>query len=109
MIESALLRGCITEQHTPVRRLPDSGNYITGHGWHEGKLGDFDGDGDLDILNNPYIWEALIEKMSRENPLWGVPRIQAELRLLGLDLAESTVAKYRIKSSTLGANIDTAG
>ena len=38
--------------------------------------------------------------MSRENPLWGVPRIQAELRLLGLDLAESTVAKYRIRSST---------
>ena len=33
----------------------------------------------------------LIRKMSRENPLWGVPRIQAELRLLGLDLAESTV------------------
>ena len=42
----------------------------------------------------------LIRKMSRENPLWGVPRIQAELRLLGLDLAESTVAKYRIRSST---------
>ena len=42
----------------------------------------------------------LIRKMSRENPLWGVPRIQAKLRLLGLDLAESTVAKYRIRSST---------
>jgi putative transposase len=41
----------------------------------------------------------LIRKMSRENPLWGVPRIQAELRFLGLDLAESTVAKYRIRSS----------
>ena len=40
----------------------------------------------------------LIGKMSRENPLWGVPRIQAELRLLGYDLAESTVAKYRVKS-----------
>jgi transposase InsO family protein len=26
----------------------------------------------------------LIRKMSRENPLWGVPRIQAELRLLGI-------------------------
>src|SRR5262247_1357080 len=42
----------------------------------------------------------LIRKMSRENPLWGVPRIQAELRLLGLDLAESTVAKYRVRSRT---------
>jgi putative transposase len=40
----------------------------------------------------------LIRRMSRENPFWGVPRIQAELRLLGYDLAESTVAKYRVKS-----------
>ena len=36
--------------------------------------------------------------MSRENPLWGVPRIQSELHLLGFDVAESTVAKYRVKS-----------
>jgi putative transposase len=41
----------------------------------------------------------LIRRMSRENPLWGVPRIQAELHLLGFDLAESTVAKYRVKSN----------
>ena len=38
--------------------------------------------------------QALIRRMAAENPLWGVPRIQAELRLLGHDLAESTVAKY---------------
>jgi hypothetical protein len=37
----------------------------------------------------------LIRRMGRENPLWGAPRIQAELRLLGHDVAESTVAKYR--------------
>jgi hypothetical protein len=49
---------CKTEQHTSVRRLPDCGKYITGHGWREGNLGDFDGDGDLDILNKPYTWEA---------------------------------------------------
>jgi hypothetical protein len=30
----------------------------TGDGWHEGKLGDFDGDGDLDVLNKPYTWTA---------------------------------------------------
>jgi putative transposase len=42
----------------------------------------------------------LIRKVSRENPLWGVPRIQAELRLLGYDLAEATVAKYRVRGRT---------
>ena len=30
-------------------------------------------------------------------PLWGAPRIQAELRLLGHDVAESTVAKYMVR------------
>jgi len=40
----------------------------------------------------------LIGKMSRENPLWGVPRIQAELSLLGFEVAQLTVAKYRIKT-----------
>ncbi len=39
----------------------------------------------------------LIRQISRENPTWGAPRIKAELRLLGYDVAESTVAKYRIK------------
>jgi transposase InsO family protein len=39
----------------------------------------------------------LIRRISRENPLWGTPRIQAELHLLGCDVAESTVAKYRVR------------
>ena len=39
----------------------------------------------------------LIRKMSRENPMWGVPRIQAELVLLGHKIAKSTVAKYRVR------------
>jgi putative transposase len=39
----------------------------------------------------------LIRKMSEENPIWGAPRIQAELALLGFNVAESTVAKYRSK------------
>ena len=40
----------------------------------------------------------LIRKISDENRLWGVPRIQSELRLLGYEVAESTVAKYRVRS-----------
>lgn len=32
--------------------------FTTGHGWHEGRLADLDGDGDLDLLNKPYNWEA---------------------------------------------------
>src|SRR2546428_2014759 len=36
----------------------------------------------------------LIRRMSRENPLWGAPRIRSELLLLGYDVAEATVAKY---------------
>ena len=41
----------------------------------------------------------LIRKISRENPLWGTPRIQAQLHLLGYDVAESIVAKYRVRGS----------
>jgi putative transposase len=41
----------------------------------------------------------LIRRMSRENPLWGVPRIQSELRLLGFEVAEATVKKYRVRSN----------
>ena len=36
----------------------------------------------------------LIRQTCTENPTWGAPRIQSELRLLGHELAESTVAKY---------------
>ena len=36
----------------------------------------------------------LIRRIARENPTWGTPRIQSELRLLGYEVAESTVAKY---------------
>ena len=35
--------------------------------------------------------------MSKENPTWGAPRIQSELKLLGHDVAESTVAKYMVR------------
>ena len=36
----------------------------------------------------------LIRRMSRENPLWGAPRIHGELLMLGLEVAQSTVVKY---------------
>jgi transposase InsO family protein len=40
---------------------------------------------------------GLIRRMSRENPLWGTPRIQSELALLGHIVADSTIDKYRIR------------
>jgi transposase InsO family protein len=35
--------------------------------------------------------------MSAENPLWGAPRIHGELLKLGVEVAQSTVAKYMAK------------
>ncbi len=31
---------------------------VVGHGWHEARLVDLDGDGDLDVLNMPYTWDT---------------------------------------------------
>jgi len=42
---------------------------------------------------------VLIQRMSHENPLWGAPRIQSGLRPLGFEVAERTVANYRIKNA----------
>ena len=39
----------------------------------------------------------LIQDMWRSNPLWGSPRIVGELRKLGINMAKSTVEKYRPK------------
>jgi len=36
----------------------------------------------------------LIRKMSLANPLWGAPRIHGELLKLGIDVGQTTVAKY---------------
>jgi putative transposase len=41
----------------------------------------------------------LIRRMARENPTWGRRRVQAELALLGYDVAELTVAKYMCRTS----------
>jgi len=39
----------------------------------------------------------LIQRMSRENPLWGAPRIHGELLMLGFEIAQSTVSKYIVR------------
>src|SRR6202011_277531 len=36
----------------------------------------------------------LIRRMSKENSLWGAPRIHGELLKLGIEVAQSTVARY---------------
>jgi hypothetical protein len=35
--------------------------------------------------------------MSKENPLWGAPRIHGELLMLGIEVAQSTVARYKTR------------
>ena len=42
----------------------------------------------------PMAVRGLIRRMSVENPLWGAPRIHGELLKLGIEVAQSTVAKY---------------
>ena len=39
----------------------------------------------------------LIQRMSRENPLWGAPRIHGELLMLGFEVAQSTASKYMVQ------------
>ena len=39
----------------------------------------------------------LIRRMSKENSLWGAPRIHGELLMLGTEVAQSTVARYMTK------------
>ena len=36
---------------------------------------------------------AVIRRMSRENPLWGAPRIHGELPMLGIEISESSVGR----------------
>ena len=39
----------------------------------------------------------LIRMMSRENPLWGAPRIHGELLKLGITIGETSVSKYMVR------------
>jgi transposase InsO family protein len=43
----------------------------------------------------------LIREMSIANPLWGAPRIHGELLKLGIDVGQTTVAKYMAKHRRL--------
>ncbi|MCP4189603.1 MAG: hypothetical protein GY768_03130 [Planctomycetaceae bacterium] len=40
---------------------------------------------------------SLIQHMSRQNVLWGAPRIHGELLKLGVDVCQTTVAKYMVR------------
>src|SRR6266852_2363617 len=39
----------------------------------------------------------LVRKISRENPLWGAPRIHGELLKLGINIGETSVGKYIVR------------
>src|SRR3954452_2637763 len=39
----------------------------------------------------------LIRTLSRENPLWGAPRIHSELLKLGINIGETSVSKYLVR------------
>jgi hypothetical protein len=39
----------------------------------------------------------LIRRLSRQNPLWGAPRIHGELLKLGIDIGETSVSKYLVR------------
>src|SRR5436305_11860339 len=42
----------------------------------------------------------LIQRMSKENPLWGASRIHGELLMLGFAVAQSTVSKYMVRGGS---------
>ena len=37
---------------------------------------------------------TLVDRMARENPTWGAPRIHGELLMLGFNVSEATVSRY---------------
>ena len=45
----------------------------------------------------PLEVRQLIRRMSRENPLWGAPKIHGELLKLGFDICETSVSKYLVR------------
>jgi hypothetical protein len=47
----------------------------------------------------------LIREMRIANPLWGAPRIHGELLKLGIDVGQTTVAKYMAKTKTASRSL----
>ena len=47
--------------------------------------------------STPPAIRQLIRDMSLANPLWGAPRVHGELLKLGIDVSQTTVAKYMAK------------
>ena len=46
----------------------------------------------------PRHTRELIRKLSRENPLWGAPRIHGELQKLAINVSQATVGKYMVRN-----------
>src|SRR5262249_17940134 len=47
----------------------------------------------------PKATRELIRTMSRDNVLWGAPRIHSELLKLGIAVSQASVAKYMVRHS----------
>ena len=41
--------------------------------------------------------QELIRTISRQNPIWGAPKIHGELPKLGIDIGETSVSKYMVR------------
>ena len=50
----------------------------------------------------PLEIRELIREMSIANPLWGAPRIHGELLKLGIEIGQTSVAKYRERPAIPG-------
>ena len=70
-------------------------------GWHRKGFGLFWSwkirHGKRDRPSVPSEIRELIRMLSRENPLWGAPRIHGELLKLGIDVGETSVSKYMVR------------
>ena len=59
-----------------------------GQGWHDSKIADLDGDGDLDILEHPYAWDAPRIDVWLQNGTGNVrawkPKVARSVKLLPL-------------------------